>query len=88
MQHRLVMRTFMHTLEFLIFFCIYIIDHFNCPTAKPVRPKQLPVNPTNPFYAYVRATANTYSNALFQSSASQPNTSSATCKSNSVQSNP
>uniref|UniRef100_A0AAX7SV70 Kinesin-like protein n=1 Tax=Astatotilapia calliptera TaxID=8154 RepID=A0AAX7SV70_ASTCA len=37
--------------------------------AKPVRPKQLTVcSPTNPFYAYIRATehANTYSNALFQ----------------------
>ncbi|XP_062248478.1 kinesin family member 5Aa isoform X1 [Platichthys flesus] len=58
--------------------------------AKPVRPKQLPsCSPTNPFYTYIRATehANTYSNALFQGSASQQSAASATCSPNSVQSN-
>uniref|UniRef100_A0A7N6BY82 Kinesin-like protein n=1 Tax=Anabas testudineus TaxID=64144 RepID=A0A7N6BY82_ANATE len=58
--------------------------------AKPVRPKQLPVcSPTNPFYAYIRATehANTYSNALFQSSLAQQSSPSVNCNPNSVQSN-
>uniref|UniRef100_A0A8C6PRB4 Kinesin-like protein n=1 Tax=Nothobranchius furzeri TaxID=105023 RepID=A0A8C6PRB4_NOTFU len=53
--------------------------------AKPVRPKQLPAcSPTNPFYAYIRATeyANAYSNALFQKSSSSIST-----NPNSVQSN-
>ncbi|MEQ2188488.1 hypothetical protein GOODEAATRI_015609, partial [Goodea atripinnis] len=58
--------------------------------AKPVRPKQLPVcSPTNPFYAYIRATehANAYSNALFQSSMTPKSSSSINCNLNSVQSN-
>ncbi|KAM9855985.1 kinesin family member 5Aa isoform 1-T1 [Aulostomus maculatus] len=58
--------------------------------AKPVRPKQLSVcSPTNPFYAYIRATeqANTYSNALFQSNVTQQNSASVNCNPNSVQSN-
>ncbi|KAK5599961.1 Kinesin heavy chain isoform 5A [Crenichthys baileyi] len=58
--------------------------------AKPVRPKQLPVcSPTNPFYAYIRATehANAYSNALFQSSVTPKSSSSIDCNLNSVQSN-
>uniref|UniRef100_A0A3Q2NQ27 Kinesin family member 5A, a n=1 Tax=Fundulus heteroclitus TaxID=8078 RepID=A0A3Q2NQ27_FUNHE len=58
--------------------------------AKPVRPKQLPVcSPTNPFYAYIRATehANAYSNALFQSSMTPKSSSSIDCNLNSVQSN-
>uniref|UniRef100_A0A3B3XAQ3 Kinesin-like protein n=1 Tax=Poecilia mexicana TaxID=48701 RepID=A0A3B3XAQ3_9TELE len=58
--------------------------------AKPVRPKQLPVcSPTNPFYAYIRATehANAYSNALFQSSTTPKSSSSIDCNLNSVQSN-
>ncbi|KAM8829948.1 kinesin heavy chain-like isoform 1-T1 [Synchiropus picturatus] len=57
--------------------------------AKPVRPKQMPVcSPTNPFYAYIRATeqGNTYSNALFQSSVHQ-SAASVNCNPNSVQSN-
>uniref|UniRef100_A0A7N6AV79 Kinesin-like protein n=1 Tax=Anabas testudineus TaxID=64144 RepID=A0A7N6AV79_ANATE len=52
--------------------------------------KQLPVcSPTNPFYAYIRATehANTYSNALFQSSLAQQSSPSVNCNPNSVQSN-
>uniref|UniRef100_A0A7N6C5Y6 Kinesin-like protein n=1 Tax=Anabas testudineus TaxID=64144 RepID=A0A7N6C5Y6_ANATE len=51
---------------------------------------QLPVcSPTNPFYAYIRATehANTYSNALFQSSLAQQSSPSVNCNPNSVQSN-
>ena len=60
-------------------------------TAKPVRPKQIPVcSPTNPFYTYVRASerGNAYSNALFQSALSQK-AAAATIASNpnSVQSN-
>uniref|UniRef100_A0A673XBL9 Kinesin-like protein n=1 Tax=Salmo trutta TaxID=8032 RepID=A0A673XBL9_SALTR len=43
--------------------------------AKPVRPKQLPVcSPTNPFYMRVSEPANTYSNALFQSSVTEQTT--------------
>uniref|UniRef100_A0A4W5NP85 Kinesin-like protein n=1 Tax=Hucho hucho TaxID=62062 RepID=A0A4W5NP85_9TELE len=43
--------------------------------AKPVRPKQLPVcSPTNPFYSRVSEPANTYSNALFQSSITEQTT--------------
>ncbi|XP_038863406.1 kinesin family member 5Aa [Salvelinus namaycush] len=43
--------------------------------AKPVRPKQLPVcSPTNPFYTRVSEPANTYSNALFQSSITEQTT--------------
>lgn len=60
------------------------------PTAKPVRPKQLPVcSPTNPFYTYIRATEhpNTYSNALFQSNMTQPKSASIDSKPNSVQNN-
>lgn len=60
------------------------------PTAKPVRPKQLPVcSPTNPFYTYIRAAehANTYSNALFQGNMTQEKSASITCNPNSVQSN-
>uniref|UniRef100_A0A669CSH8 Kinesin heavy chain n=1 Tax=Oreochromis niloticus TaxID=8128 RepID=A0A669CSH8_ORENI len=58
--------------------------------AKPVRPKQLTVcSPTNPFYAYIRATehANTYSNALFQSNVTPQQSTSVSCNPNSVQSN-
>uniref|UniRef100_A0A3B5L8X8 Kinesin-like protein n=1 Tax=Xiphophorus couchianus TaxID=32473 RepID=A0A3B5L8X8_9TELE len=58
--------------------------------AKPVRPKQVPVcSPTNPFYAYIRATehANAYSNALFQGSMTPKSSSSIDCNLNSVQSN-
>ncbi|KAM9785353.1 LOW QUALITY PROTEIN: kinesin heavy chain-like [Neosynchiropus ocellatus] len=57
--------------------------------AKPVRPKQMSVcSPTNPFYAYIRATeqGNTYSNALFQSSVHQ-SAASVNYNPNSVQSN-
>uniref|UniRef100_A0A669CV23 Kinesin-like protein n=1 Tax=Oreochromis niloticus TaxID=8128 RepID=A0A669CV23_ORENI len=56
--------------------------------AKPVRPKQLTVcSPTNPFYAYIRATehANTYSNALFQSNVTPQQSTSVSCNPNSVQ---
>ncbi|KAG7275973.1 hypothetical protein CRUP_008461 [Coryphaenoides rupestris] len=58
---------------------------------EPVRPKQLSVcSPTNPFYAYVRASehGNAYSNALFQRALSQK-ASAATLSSNpnSVQTN-
>ncbi|CDQ69774.1 unnamed protein product [Oncorhynchus mykiss] len=43
--------------------------------AKPVRPKQLPVcSPTNPFYTRASEPANTYSNALFQSSITEQTT--------------
>ena len=60
-------------------------------TAKPVRPKQLPVcSPTNPFYTYVRASehGNAYSNALFQSALSQKAAAATiTSNPNSVQSN-
>uniref|UniRef100_A0AAX7V347 Kinesin-like protein n=1 Tax=Astatotilapia calliptera TaxID=8154 RepID=A0AAX7V347_ASTCA len=58
--------------------------------AKPVRPKQLTVcSPTNPFYAYIRATehANTYSNALFQSNVTPQQSTSVSCNPNSVQNN-
>uniref|UniRef100_M4AX59 Kinesin-like protein n=1 Tax=Xiphophorus maculatus TaxID=8083 RepID=M4AX59_XIPMA len=58
--------------------------------AKPVRPKQVPVcSPTNPFYAYIRATehTNAYSNALFQGSMTPKSSSSIDCNLNSVQSN-
>uniref|UniRef100_A0AAQ4RAG6 Kinesin-like protein n=1 Tax=Gasterosteus aculeatus aculeatus TaxID=481459 RepID=A0AAQ4RAG6_GASAC len=55
-------------------------------TAKPVRPKQVPVcSPTNPFYTYIRATeqANTYSNACFQGNGTQPSAPSVHCNPNS-----
>lgn len=60
------------------------------PTAKPVRPKQLPVcSPTNPFYTYIRATehANTYSNTLFQGHVTQAKPAIVNSNENSVQSN-